>query len=59
MTTATSIRLLDYTPWAFDLPEIVLDVNIQSDHVVVKSRLSLEPRRSGEPLVLCGRRSGH
>ena len=54
MTAASSIRLLDYKPWAFDLPEIVLDVNIQIDHVVVKSRLSLEPLRSGEPLVLCG-----
>ena len=54
MTAAASIRLADYTPWAFDLPDIALDVNIQSDHVVVTSRLSLEPRRSGEPLVLCG-----
>ena len=54
MTAAASIRLADYTPWAFDLPHIALDVNIQSDHVVVRSRLSLEPRQSGEPLVLCG-----
>ncbi|MDO6352842.1 aminopeptidase N [Synechococcus sp. YX-04-1] len=54
MTAATSIRLADYTPWAFELPAIALDVNIQSDHVVVSSRLSLKPRRSGEPLVLCG-----
>ena len=54
MTAAASIRLADYTPWAFELPSIVLDVNIQDDHVVVASRLSLEPRRPGEPLVLCG-----
>ena len=54
MTAAASIRLADYTPWAFELPAIALDVNIQSDHVVVSSRLSLKPRRSGEPLVLCG-----
>ena len=54
MTAATSIRLADYTPWAFSLPDIVLDVNIQNDHVVVQSRLNLEPRRPGEPLVLCG-----
>ena len=54
MTAAASIRLADYTPWAFELPFIVLDVNIQDDHVVVASRLSLEPRRPGEPLVLCG-----
>ena len=54
MTAAASIRLADYTPWAFELPAIALDVNIQSDHVVVASRLSLNPRGSGEPLVLCG-----
>ena len=54
MTAAASVRLADYTPWAFVLPDIALDVTIQSDHVVVASRLSLEPRRSGEPLVLCG-----
>ena len=54
MTAAASIRLADYTPWAFELPSIVLDVDIQDDHVVVTSRLSLKPRRSGEPLVLCG-----
>ena len=54
MTAAASIRLADYTPWAFELPSIVLDVNIQDDHVVVASRLSLEPRRPGETLVLCG-----
>ena len=54
MTAVASIRLADYTPWAFELPAIALDVNIQSDHVVVASRLSLEPRRSGEPLVMWG-----
>ena len=54
MTSAASIRLADYTPWAFELPAIALDVNIQDDHVVVASRLSLEPSRSVEPLVLCG-----
>ena len=54
MSAAASIRLVDYTPWAFELPAITLDVNIQSDHVVVTSRLSLEPRLSGEPLVLFG-----
>ncbi|WP_392348032.1 aminopeptidase N [Parasynechococcus sp.] len=54
MTAAASIRLADYTPWAFELPAIALDVNIQDDHVVVASRLSLEPRLPGELLVLCG-----
>ena len=54
MTAAASIRLADYTPWAFELPTIALDVTIQDDHVVVASRLSLEPRRPGEPLELCG-----
>ena len=33
---------------------IVLDVNIQDDHVLVGSRLSLEPRRPGDPLRWCG-----
>ena len=54
MTAAASIRLADYTPWAFELPTIALDVTIQDDHVVVASRLSLQPRRLGEPLELCG-----
>ena len=54
MTASASIRLADYTPWAFELPAIALDVNIQNDHVVVTSRLSLQPCRFGEPLVLCG-----
>ena len=54
MTAAASVRLADYTPWAFNLPDIALDVNIQSDHVVVASRLHLDPCRSGEPLQLCG-----
>ena len=31
-----------------------LDVQIQSDHVVVTSHLSLEPRQAGSPLVLQG-----
>jgi len=54
MAAAPSIRLADYTPWAFDLPEITLDVNIQDDHVVVSSRLILEPRGSAKPLILRG-----
>ena len=41
MTAAALIRLADYTPWAFELPAIALNVNIHSDHVVVTSRLSL------------------
>ena len=53
MTAAASIRLADYTPWAFELPTIV-GRDVQDDHVVVASRLSLEPRRPGEPLELCG-----
>ena len=54
MAAAASIRLADYTPWAFALPAIVLDVNIQDDHVLVSSRLNLEPRGSGDPLILRG-----
>ena len=54
MAAAVSVRLADYTPWAFALPAIALDVNIQDDHVLVSSRLNLEPRGSGDPLILRG-----
>ena len=40
MTAAASIRLADYTPWAFELPSIVLDVHVQDNEREFKS-----PRR--------------
>ena len=54
MAAVAPIRLADYTPWAFSLPAIELDVDIQSDHVVVRSRLQLKPQAGGAPLVLRG-----
>ena len=54
MVAAGPVRLADYKPWPFDLPTVDLDVQIQSDHVVVTSHLSLEPRQAGSPLVLQG-----
>ena len=54
MAAVAPIRLADYTPWAFTLPAIELDVDIQSDHVVIRSRLQLKPLAGGAPLVLRG-----
>ena len=54
MAAVAPIRLADYTPWAFSLPVIKLDVDIQSDHVVVSSRLELQPQTSSSPLLLRG-----
>ena len=54
MAAVAPIRLADYTPWAFSLPAIELDVDIQSDHVVVSSRLELQPQASSSPLLLRG-----
>merc|ERR1711991_546663 len=48
------IRLADYTPWPFALPEIALEVDLRDDHVVVTSRLSLEPLSTNVPLILRG-----
>ena len=54
MAAVAPIRLADYTPWAFSLPAIELDVDIQSNHVVVGSRLELKPQAAGAPLLLRG-----
>ena len=54
MAAAAPIRLVDYTPWPFALPEIHLEVDIRSEHVLVTSRLLLEPRQAGAPLELRG-----
>ena len=54
MAVHQPIRLADYTPWSFALPQIDLDFDIQADHVLVSSRLQLEPRWPGAPLILCG-----
>ena len=54
MAAVAPIRLADYTPWAFSLPAIELDVDVQSNHVVVSSRLELKPQVAGDPLLLRG-----
>ena len=54
MVAAGPVRLADYKPWPFDLPTVDLDVQIQTDYVVVTSHLSLEPRQAASPLLLQG-----
>ena len=54
MAAAAPIRLVDYTPWPFALPDVHLEVDIRSDHVLVTSRLLLEPQQVGAPLELRG-----
>ncbi|WP_353291495.1 aminopeptidase N [Synechococcus sp. M16CYN] len=54
MVVVAPIHLEDYTPWAFSLPTIDLDVNIQSDHVVVSSRFELQPKIPDALLQLRG-----
>ena len=54
MAAVAPIRLADYTPWDFSLPVIALDIDIQSDHVVVSSRLELKPQAVDVPLQLRG-----
>ncbi len=54
MVAVEPIRLADYTPWPFALPEIALEVDLRDDHVVVTSRLSLEPLSTNVPLILRG-----
>jgi aminopeptidase N len=57
MAAVAPIRLADYTPWAFNLPAIELNVDVQSNHVVVSSRLELKPQSAGAPLTSAGCRS--
>jgi len=48
-------RLIDYTPPAYLVPAVELDVEIHEDHASVRSRLSVERRASDPvPLVLDG-----
>ena len=54
MAAAAPVRLADYTPWPFALPDIHLNVDVRADHVLITSRLQLEPQRPGSPLVLRG-----
>ena len=54
MAVAAPIRLADYAPWAYALPTIHLNVQIQVDHVIVTSRMQLDPREPGAALRLQG-----
>jgi len=54
MAVAAPIRLADYAPWAYALPTIHLNVQIQEDHVMVTSRMQLDPREPGAALHLQG-----
>ena len=54
MAVAAPIRLADYAPWAYALPTIHLNVQIQVDHVMVTSRMQLDPREPGAALQLQG-----
>ena len=54
MAIAAPVRLADYAPWVYALPTIHLDVQIREDHVMVTSRMQLDPRESGAALHLQG-----
>ena len=54
MAANAPIRLADYTPWPFGLPQIHLNVDLRDDHAIVKSRMQLAPLGRGQSLVLQG-----
>ena len=39
MAAAAPVRLADYTAWAFQLPTIQLNVNVQDTFVLVEARM--------------------
>ena len=51
---AAPVRLSNYTPWPFALPNVFLDVRIWDDHVTVTSQMELVPLESGLSLTLKG-----
>ena len=54
MTTAT-IRLADYSPYPFKIPNIDLDVVVEEQHIVISSSMQIEPVLTTKvPLVLQG-----
>ena len=59
MAAAAPIRLVDYTPWPFALPDIHLNVDVRSDHVLVTSRLLLEPQQAGAAILRTLAPPGH
>ena len=54
MAAAAPVRLADYTAWAFQLPTIQLNVNVQDTFVLVEARMELVPQASAAPLALRG-----
>ena len=54
MVSAVPVRLADYSPWPFALPEIRLNVDIRTNDVLVTSRLELEPQGDADVLQLRG-----
>ena len=54
MAAAAPVRLADYTAWAFQLPTIQLNVNVQDTFVLVEARMELLPQASAGPLALRG-----
>ncbi|MGD9952707.1 MAG: aminopeptidase N [Burkholderiales bacterium] len=52
--TPKTIHLKDYTPPAFLIPHVELDVDIGEDHALVKAKLQVKRNRGDGPLVLDG-----
>jgi aminopeptidase N len=52
--TPKTIHLKDYTPPAFLVPHIELDVDIREDHALVRAKLQVKRNRGDGPLVLDG-----
>jgi aminopeptidase N len=44
-----TIHLKDYTPPAFRVETVDLDVDIQDDHALVRARLVISARSTGSP----------
>ena len=54
MAAAAPVRLADYTAWAFQLPTIQLNVDVQDTFVLVEARMELLPQASAGSLALRG-----
>jgi aminopeptidase N len=52
--TPRTIHLKDYTPPAFLVPHVELDVDIREDHAIVKAKLQVKRNAGSGPLVLDG-----
>ena len=52
--TPKTIHLKDYTPPAFLITDVALDVDIREDHALVRARLEVKRNAGSGPLVLDG-----